>query len=351
LVGFSDDGRSAFVVTGHGLVTRADGKETWPFQQDFHQGGRFFQPMTLSPGGRFLLCAFMLPDNGDRVYRVVDLKDGGKAGELRGQQYHIQVAARQVALSADGKTLAAAVHRNQALRELHRIDVATGKPLGAPIKSKQDFFLFGPGDGKTLLVFDTAAAALWRWDVATGKRVGEVLAFQPPLHGAALAPDGKTALVCTAATGVRVWDLATGKPRGEPLRPAGTRSNVYWSPDGRTLAAREYGSAGREIRLWDAATLKPLGPVVPSDKQYVEEDESKRFAFSPDGRRFTTVFGGRLTIHDVPQALRGDAERLRLWVEVNTGKELDAGGALVDLTPPEWRQRREQLQKLGGLAE
>jgi hypothetical protein len=41
-------------------------------------------------------------------------------------------------------------------------------------------------------------------------------------------------------------------------------------------------------------------------------------------------------------------KRLRLWVEVATGLELDAGGAVIDLDARAWRERWNRLQKLGG---
>jgi len=41
-------------------------------------------------------------------------------------------------------------------------------------------------------------------------------------------------------------------------------------------------------------------------------------------------------------------ERIRLWLEVNTGQELDAGGTVVDLDAKTWRERYDRLQKLGG---
>jgi hypothetical protein len=50
----------------------------------------------------------------------------------------------------------------------------------------------------------------------------------------------------------------------------------------------------------------------------------------------------------VPQPVQGDAARLRLWVEVITARELDAGGEIADLDAKTWQQRWEQLQKLGG---
>lgn len=50
----------------------------------------------------------------------------------------------------------------------------------------------------------------------------------------------------------------------------------------------------------------------------------------------------------MPQPLQGDAPRLRLWAEVVTGREVDAGGEIADLDAKTWQRRWQQLQKLGG---
>jgi hypothetical protein len=44
----------------------------------------------------------------------------------------------------------------------------------------------------------------------------------------------------------------------------------------------------------------------------------------------------------------GDADRLRLWVEVLTGLELDADGVAGPLDGPTWQERRKRLDELGG---
>jgi hypothetical protein len=50
----------------------------------------------------------------------------------------------------------------------------------------------------------------------------------------------------------------------------------------------------------------------------------------------------------VPQPVQGDAARLRLWVEVLTARELDAGGEIANLDAKTRQQRWKQLQKFGG---
>jgi hypothetical protein len=94
----------------------------------------------------------------------------------------------------------------------------------------------------------------------------------------------------------RLWDVATGKPMGAPFRHASWPLFVEFTPDGKWLSGDETG-----VFRWS-----------------------------------------------VPSCGEIDLERLRLWVEVATSLELDAGGAVVELNAKTWRQRWEQLQKLGG---
>jgi hypothetical protein len=53
-------------------------------------------------------------------------------------------------------------------------------------------------------------------------------------------------------------------------------------------------------------------------------------------------------LFEMPQPVAGAPERLRLWVEVMTARELDAGGEVADLDEKTWQQRYLRLQKLGG---
>jgi hypothetical protein len=46
--------------------------------------------------------------------------------------------------------------------------------------------------------------------------------------------------------------------------------------------------------------------------------------------------------------LQGSPERLRVWVEVITGAELDPCGEVAALDPKTWHERRQRLQELGG---
>src|SRR5207249_383321 len=67
-------------------------------------------------------------------------------------------------------------------------------------------------------------------------------------------------------------DLTTGRPDGAPLELDSTVSFAV-SPDGRRFATGT--TAG--LQVWDAATRKSLGRVVPPD------GGASNFFFSPDG--------------------------------------------------------------------
>ncbi|MHC4510811.1 MAG: hypothetical protein ACYTAO_17960, partial [Planctomycetota bacterium] len=97
-------------------------------------------------------------------------------------------------------------------------------------------------------------------------------------------------------------------------------------------------------RLWDAATLKPIGPPLEHFSWW------PRASFSPDGSeilledRYVTAAVWRAP----PGPLEGDYERIVCWVQVVTGMELDPTGGINVLDAPAWQQRRQRLQELGG---
>jgi WD40 repeat protein/predicted Ser/Thr protein kinase len=354
VVGFTDDNRTSFLLSDENKGVSDDARVMGPLFEALVKQ-EYPLPLNLSPGNRFLLTMRWTGPLGQR-YHVHDVRSGKVTGEFEvGELPYPSLHA----LSPDGKTLFAAVFNDKKPGdEIRRWDVVTGKPLGEPLGADGNILALGfTPDRKIALVMETTRDGtfqprVWRSDLATGKRCGGVVELVRSWPNAAVfAPDAKSVLVYSDIVGLRVWDVETGKPKGEPLLPpSGRRVDVHYSPDGRTLAAIKFSEdhRGREVHLWDAATLKPLGAAIAIDINAGGAGSKKAFAFSPDGKRFAAVVGGKLTVFDVPQPLEGDAERVRLWVEVNTGKELDTGGALIDIVGDEWLKRWERLQKPGG---
>jgi hypothetical protein len=80
-----------------------------------------------------------------------------------------------------------------------------------------------------------------------------------------------------------------------------------------------------------------------------------RVGFLPDGRHVFTSSAwdpegkqGVTTFWDVPGPWPGDVERVRLELQVLTGRELDERGAVRKLPADEWHQR-QQMQGPGPL--
>jgi hypothetical protein len=180
----------------------------------------------------------------------------------------------------------------------------------------------------------------------------------------ALSPDGKMlATGCDKPAGVQLSDAVTGKPLGEPIPQPSTPAQVAFSPDGRTImtaGSETYLTEG--VQPWDALTGRPLGKVLWTHGYEEWHTAGVSAVFSPNSRALlakTTFLEHRpgllgdvpfdeARLFEVPPPVQGDAARLRLWVEVITARELDAGGEIADLDAKTWQLRWQRLQKLGG---
>jgi WD40 repeat protein len=80
---------------------------------------------------------------------------------------------------------------------------------------------------------------------------------------------------------VRIWDAATGKPIGQPL--TGHLSAVFgvaYSPDGKRMVS---GSNDTTVRIWDVETGQAIGQPLTGHALLV-----CGVAFSPDGKRIVS---------------------------------------------------------------
>jgi WD40 repeat protein/serine/threonine protein kinase len=220
-------------------------------------------------------------------------------------------------------------------------EAATGKPLGVlPLaRSGAIDSMAYSSDGRTVVILAPTHAAHF-WEAATGRLLEPPL--QLPSEGSAVAysPDSRTVLIGMRNMTAQLFDVATRQPVGRFLAHQGTVNSVDFSPDGRMILT---GGYDRTVRLWETATGRPIGPPL------LHDDTVADAVFSPDGRLVLTGSFDRMArVWWVPPPVAGAPERIRLWVEVITGLELDEEGAIRFLDAPAWHARRQRLQELGG---
>ncbi|MFO0910862.1 MAG: protein kinase [Isosphaeraceae bacterium] len=139
------------------------------------------------------------------------------------------------------------------------------------------------------------------WDARSGTLVRTFGGRVAPIRALALHPDGRrvaTASVRFNATnaepgGVRVWDLTTGTEAGVIAGDNPEAFSIAFSPDGRLLAV---GGSDGKLRLFDATTLAPAGPVIDHGRDVTVFG----VAFSPDSRKLASgARDGTLRVWDL----------------------------------------------------
>ena len=278
-----------------------------------------------------------------------------------------------LALSPDGKTLATASSGGQ----LQLRQAETGQTISEPLKldAPAQALAFSP-DGKTILVADgigqlrSLEVANRRWAAEVDKLPGLGLAVSFPNKGQPsqagtcdqgvwVQEGGQPAIkLFTPSRPVRALALspvggmlATGHDdgscslfqRSDAKEPERTVKNdnpvgaLAFSADGKLLAIGTSDS----VRLWDVALLQPIGPVLAKASVLC-------VVFSADGKRLlSSDKDGIVQVWTLPRPMEGSSERLTLWTQVRTGKELDAQGDVNSLSPGILEQRRRRLLELG----
>jgi WD40 repeat protein len=249
--------------------------------------------LALSADGKFLAAVEHKPSpprviGGEAPTNRVRILDAADGKELR----HVEVPAtklaygqvntvRCVALSRDGKTLAGADAENT----VHLWDVATGKELTRLTAFAPVDMAFAP-DGKRLAVA-TWGNAIRLYDVATGKELPRGSGLDQQALSVGLTPDGRTLATTGGMSAILLWDTATGERRRRLEGHEGLVRSLCLSDDGRTLF-----SAGGDgtVRAWDVAAGRQLPKFAgeqPGEWPYL-------LACSPGGKLLAVlVQGGR----------------------------------------------------------
>lgn len=334
------------------LFDAASGKEARRLE-----GHRSCVSVAFAPGGKLLATGGIDEGKDQHSIRIWDL---GSGKELRQCALPKNEPPIDLAFSADGKHLAAAVEEDDA----RVFEVETGKPVLRLAHYWPSRIAYRPG-GKDVITVRGPAVRVW--DATSGKE--RHLDFSGHLTGItalAVSADGKT--IATGGEDVRLWDAATSKPTGR-IAARGPIAALALSPDGKALAV-----AGRDriVKVWDIATAK----VVQELKGH--KHFPMAVAFSPDGKRLASG-DAQSTIHvwdveigkeDYKNDLKSLTDHLSLAFSPD-GKTLAIGGAWndtsflpkgginiqgVEVTPKEghfvllWDAATgKELRRLGGL--
>ncbi len=287
---------------------------------------RLVETMEFSHDGRLLATA--------SVDGVVQLWDVGSARALGKPLEHEGIVGRLV-FSPDGRVLFVDRSSKAAFKDptrgvqLWNLATQTAGPcLDVP---KHCRVVFSP-DGKTLYI-GAYEGEILACNVITGQPVRPGIRLSSKVQALALSGDGKVLLAGCSDGTARAWNTDTWKPLSRVLRNDKTVVAVALSHDGRLGLT---GALNHTARLWDVQQGRPLGAPILMNAFGVE--------FSSDDKRI--LLAGRdgvIRVQPVPVPVEGNVERVRRWLEVTTGTEMDEHDALRPLERKTWEARNREL--------
>jgi dipeptidyl aminopeptidase/acylaminoacyl peptidase len=271
---FTPDSKT--LLTGHSKYDRKAGPSGGVLVWDVASGqcrGRFQHTpprgvwqIALSADGKTLAASESWKEAGQEEHaEAVTLWDVA-SGKAKAQMPADHTSA--IAFSPAGNVLAWAVYTIKDNRltgaELRRRDLARGQdlpPLPNPVSKNPIHVLAFSPDGATLAGLEGRGTVLL-WDATSGKvRVTLKQEGQGHITALAFAPDGKTLATTVNPIGsqhdpgsIVLWDVDTGRPRATLTGHLTAVNSVAFHPDGKLLAS---GGADRTVRLWDVANLAP----------------------------------------------------------------------------------------------
>ena len=176
----------------------------------------------------------------------------------------------QVALSPDGKTIAAATEE----KVVRLWEPGTGKgyrTLRTDHPEGVVHVTFSP-DGKILATGGCGDedGTVRLWDLATGRKLRTFRGHRDSLLQIVFSPDSKTLITCSTFpdSTAKVWQVATGKELAT-LHNRDEEYGIYKvavSPDGKTLATV---GGPNSLMFWDLQTGKEVRPSGPGKKSAV----------------------------------------------------------------------------------
>ncbi|WP_285633780.1 serine/threonine-protein kinase [Lentzea sp. NBRC 102530] len=244
-------------------------------------GGAAATAVAISPDGKILAAGGNR--TGDFTTYLWNLADRSMIGGLDESRSIMKT----LRFHPDGKTLVGVTHTGRMLVW----DVATRKVRIGLTEARGSSELSFTPDGKLLAYAGSKYQEIRIVDPATGKLVKTI--NDSTGDGGSFSPDGKTLAVVDGdgTNSMQLWDVTSGQSKAVFPRADDdlTLSSALFHPDGDTVAA--WGQ-GNFVQLWDVETKKIRATVIGAAGQI------QAVAFSPDGKRI---------------AAGGDDKIVRIW--------------------------------------
>ncbi len=200
----------------------------------------------------------------------------------------VDQAARAVALSPDGRTVASSSGSG-----LELWDVETGSQVAAMSGRGTEgieALAFSP-DGRLLAAGESwSGTSVHLWDVETAARTATLEGHRDRVNSLAFSPDGRTLASASHDHTVKLWDVDSASIVTTFEGHESWIFSVDFSPDGTRLA-----SASKYIKLWDIDTGQATTFSLGDDFSVLRGS----VVFSPDGRRLAAGSADGATLLEV----------------------------------------------------
>lgn len=241
---------------------------------------RSFQSFAISPDGRSVAVADV---DQVKIWRV----------DRNAAPVTLPLGANALAYSPDGRLIASGGDTDDGSIRLW--DAHSGAQLGKPVRTSREVIwdvAFNPDGTQLASVGYGDNVSRWRVEAAGDDRARLAPARPNRLRGqsgavqaAAFSPDSR--LLATGDRGgtIRLWSAATGRPVGEPLATGGSIDDLAFDPRSAILASSDSGA----IRLWDIENGRELGSPL-------RANEVTALAFRADGEMLASTDTGEAVV-------------------------------------------------------